>query len=118
MGLRWRCPKDCLHTSRDLIEQRWWSQGTLPGPVGRLELRRCQVIQGRVNALGLIDIFDEMTDLMIGIPIVNVVCQIDLLFFDGAYSGDVVHPRDRSGASIDIIQSGGRHGQGRTELAL
>ena len=33
-------------------------------------------------------------------------------------SGHVVHPRDRSGASIDIIQSGGRHGQGRTELAL
>ncbi len=29
-----------------------------------------------------------------------------------AYSGDVVHPRDRSGASIDIIQSGGQHGQG------
>jgi len=33
-------------------------------------------------------------------------------------SGHVVHPRDRSGASIDIIQSSGRHGQGRTEFAL
>jgi hypothetical protein len=33
-------------------------------------------------------------------------------------SGHVVHPRDRSGASIDIVQSSGQHGQGRTELAL
>ena len=56
------------------------------GPVGRLELRRCQVIQSRVNALGLIDIFDEMTDPIIGIPIVNVVCQIYVLFLDGASS--------------------------------
>ena len=32
MGLRWRCPKYCLHTSRDLIEQRWWSQAPSPAP--------------------------------------------------------------------------------------
>ena len=33
-------------------------------------------------------------------------------------SGDVVHPTNHSGAGIGIIRSSGRHGQGRTELAL
>ena len=49
-----------------------------------LEFGGCQVAQCRVNTFGLIHIFDEVSDAPVGIAIVLVFVQIDLLFFDGA----------------------------------